>query len=72
MKEKKMAKELARRIRWIKQDRDNLLACDELKTHEKEDLRDFNEAIMHLSYVYNYYSVPSKHIDVFGNFPIEA
>ena len=71
MKEKKIRKELFKRIKWIKNDRDNLLARNDLQPYQMEDLRDFNEAIMHLAYVYNYYSVPSKHLDALGNSPAD-
>ena len=62
MKEEKVATELRKRIKWIKQDRDNLLAHHDFLPHEKEDLHDFNEAIMYLTWTHNYFTAPQDHI----------
>ena len=62
MKEKKIAKQMRKWIKWITKDRDALLAQHDLLPHEQQDLKDFNESITHLTYVHNYFSVPSKHI----------
>lgn len=62
MKEQKVAKELRKRIKYIKQNRDNLLDQHDLLPHEQEDLRDFNEAIMYLTWTHNYFTAPQDHI----------
>lgn len=62
MKEQKVAKELRKQIKWIKQDRDNLMARTDLQPFEQEDLRYFNEAIMYLTWTHNYFTAPQDHI----------